>query len=72
VLLGALPLPPRRGGDAVSPEHQALLESDIPNIEGLANLEPLLGEKGILFVGLPLEIKDGNTRRCGRRPSSSR
>ncbi len=42
------------------PEHYAFLSRDIPNIEGLANLEELVGAEEIVFVGFPLKIKDGN------------
>ena len=42
------------------PEHIAFLSRDIPNIEGLVNLESLVGEEEIVFVGFPLKIEDGN------------
>ena len=48
------------GSENIFPEHYALLSRDIPNIEGLANLESLFGEEEIVFVGFPLKIKDGN------------
>ncbi len=50
----------RTGSENIFPEHYAFLSRDIPNIEGLANLESLLGEEEIVFVGFPLKIKDGN------------
>lgn len=43
-----------------APEHIAFLSRDIPNIEGLTNLESLVGEEHVVFVGFPLKIKDGN------------
>jgi kynurenine formamidase len=48
------------GSENIVPEHYAFLSRDIPNIEGLANLESLVGEEEIVFVGFPLKIKDGN------------
>jgi kynurenine formamidase len=48
------------GSENIAPEHYAFLSRDIPNIEGLANLESLVGEEEIVFVGFPLKIKDGN------------
>ena len=50
----------RTGSENIFPEHYAFLSRDIPNIEGLANLESLIGEEEIVFVGFPLKIKDGN------------
>jgi arylformamidase len=49
-----------RGSESILPEHIAFLSRDIPNIEGLVNLESLVGEEEIVFVGFPLKIKDGN------------
>lgn len=48
------------GSENLFPEHFAFLSRDIPNIEGLANLEDLVGAEDIVFVGFPLKIKDGN------------
>ena len=48
------------GSENIFPEHYAFLSRDISNIEGLANLEGLVGEEEIVFVGFPLKIKDGN------------
>ena len=44
---------------ALFPEHHALLSRDIPNIEGLTNLEALAGQKEFLFVGLPIKVEKG-------------
>jgi len=41
-------------------KHIAFLSGEIPNIEGLVNLERLAGEEEIVFVGFPLKIRDGN------------
>jgi kynurenine formamidase len=49
-----------KGSESILPEHIALLSRDIPNIEGLVNLESLAGEEEIVFVGFPLKIQDGN------------
>lgn len=49
-----------RGSERFLSEHHAFLSRDIPVIEGLVNVEPLLAERSIVFVGFPLKIKDGN------------
>lgn len=49
-----------RGVQGNRPEHYAFLSRGIPNIEGLVNLEALIGESEMLFVGAPLKIADGN------------
>jgi len=48
------------GSENICPEHIAFLSREIPNIEGLVNLESLVGEEEIMFVGFPLKIQDGN------------
>lgn len=48
------------GSERFFPEHYAFLSREIPVIEGLVNLEPLVDERRIVFVGFPLKIKDGN------------
>lgn len=48
-----------KGSDAITPEHYAFLSRDIPNIEGLVNLERIVDEEHVVFVGFPLKIKDG-------------
>ena len=48
------------GSNNVFPEHIAFLSREIPNVEGLVNLERLVGEEEIVFVGFPLKIQDGN------------
>ena len=54
------------------PEHHALLGRDIPNIEGLTNLEPLLGARNVVFVGFPLKIPAGQRRAAARRRAGLR
>lgn len=49
-----------KGSENIAPEHFAFLSREIPNIEGLVNLESLVGEEEIVFVGFPLKIQDGN------------
>lgn len=44
----------------IIPEHMAFLTREIPNIEGLTNLEALLGEPNVVFVGFPLKVKDSD------------
>lgn len=46
-------------GDAY-PEHSALLEEDIVVIEGLTNLEDVVGLPDIVFVGFPIKLEDAN------------
>jgi kynurenine formamidase len=53
----ALPL---KKGEDVYPEHFALLSQGVMNIEGLTNLATLIGERRVVFVGLPLKIEKGN------------
>jgi kynurenine formamidase len=48
------------GSENVLPEHYAFLSRDIPVIEGVVNLESLVSEENIVFVGFPLKIRDGN------------
>jgi kynurenine formamidase len=48
------------GSDEIVPEHMAFASRDIPNIEGLVNLESLLGEEEIVFVGFPLKFEGGD------------
>lgn len=42
------------------PIHHSFLSRGIPVYEQLFNVEKLLGEKNMLFVGAPLNIKDGD------------
>jgi kynurenine formamidase len=41
-------------------EHYALLSREIPNIEGLTNLEAIVEEEHVVFAGFPLKIENGN------------
>ena len=43
-----------------SPEHYAFLSKEIPNFEGLTNLEALLHESSFAFVGFPLKLEKGS------------
>ena len=47
-------------GEAPGAEHHALLSREVPNIEGLTNLEAIVDEQHVVFVGFPLKIEDGN------------
>jgi len=49
-----------KGSESVLPEHYALLSREIPVIEGLANLDAVVGEENAVFVGFPLKIHNGN------------
>lgn len=49
-----------RGSENFLPEHYAFLSRGIPAIEGLVNLERIVGEEKIIFAGFPLKIQDGN------------
>jgi kynurenine formamidase len=42
------------------PAHYALLSAGIPVYEQLVNIDKLLGKENMLFVGVPLNIKDGD------------
>jgi arylformamidase len=44
----------------VAPVHYAFLSRGIPVIEGLVNLEQVVGKKPVVFVGFPLKIADGD------------
>jgi len=44
----------------VAPVHYAFLNRGIPVIEGLGNLEQIVGKQSVLFVGFPLRIADGD------------
>lgn len=48
------------GSEHFMPEHFAFLSRDIPVVEGLVNLEAIVDERNVVFVGFPLKIKDGN------------
>lgn len=50
----------KTGSENILPEHYALLSRGIPNIEGLVNLENLVGEDDIVFVGFPLKFENGD------------
>jgi kynurenine formamidase len=50
----------KTGSENICPEHFAFLSRDIPNIEGLVNLESLIGEEEIVFVGFPLKFENGD------------
>ena len=50
----------KMGSENILPEHYAFASRDIPNIEGLVNLQSLVGEDEIVFVGFPLKFEDGD------------
>jgi len=50
----------KTGSENVFPEHYAFASRDVPSIEGLVNLESLVGEEEIVFVGFPLKFEDGD------------
>ena len=41
----------------VFPEHIAFLQQGIPLIEGLVNVEELIGKKHVVFIGFPLKLE---------------
>ena len=47
------------GSENYLPEHYALLSKNIVNIEGLVNLESIVDEEYVVFVGFPLKIENG-------------
>lgn len=40
-------------------EHTALLEKDVVVIEGLTNLDALVGLPDVVFVGFPIKLEGG-------------
>ena len=50
----------KTGSETIFSEHYAFASRDIPGIEGLVNLESLVGEEEIVFVGFPLKFEDGD------------
>jgi kynurenine formamidase len=50
----------KTGSEIIFSEHYAFASRDIPGIEGLVNLESLVGEEEIVFVGFPLKFEDGD------------
>ena len=50
----------KTGSENIVPEHYAFASRDVPSIEGLVNLESLVGEEEIVFVGFPLKFEDGD------------
>jgi arylformamidase len=49
-----------KGTKEMAPEHYAFASRDVPSIEGLVNLEKIVNEPQVVFIGFPLKIKDGN------------
>ncbi len=49
-----------KGTKEIAPEHYAFASRDVPSIEGLVNLEKIVNETQVVFIGFPLKIKDGN------------
>ena len=49
-----------KGNQAIGPEHYAFASRNVPSVEGLVNLERIVHEPRVVFVGFPLKIKDGN------------
>ena len=50
----------KTGSENIFPEHYAFASRDVPSIEGLVNLESLVGEEEIVFVGFPLKFENGD------------
>lgn len=48
------------GGEPMFEEHTALLEQEIVVIEGLSNLEALIGLTDVVFVGFPIKLEGGS------------
>ena len=46
-----------KGSENTLPEHYAFMSRAIPAIEGLVNVERLIGEENVIFVGFPLKLK---------------
>jgi kynurenine formamidase len=50
----------KTGSATIFAEHYAFASRDIPAIEGLVNLEQLVHEDEVVFVGFPLKFEDGD------------
>jgi len=48
-----------KGSEKLLPEHYAFMSRGIPAIEGLVNVERIVGEENVVFVGFPLKLKGG-------------
>ena len=48
-----------RGSENVFPEHYAFMSRGIPAIEALVNVEDIIGEEHVIFVGFPLKLEGG-------------
>ena len=48
-----------RGSENLLPEHYAFMSRGIPAIEALVDVERLVGEEHVVFVGFPLKLKGG-------------
>lgn len=60
ILNSAASHPSEPGPDGLFPEHTVLLSEDIVVIEGLTNLDSIVGKHDVVFAGFPIKIKDGN------------
>jgi len=49
-----------KGNDKLVPEHYAFASKNVPSIEGLVNLDKIVNEKNLVFIGFPLKIEKGN------------
>jgi kynurenine formamidase len=49
-----------KSSDDLMPEHLAFARKNVPSIEGLANLDKIVKEQNLVFIGFPLKIKKGN------------
>ena len=49
-----------KGYKALAPVHHAFLTRNIPVVEGLRNVNELVDESSVVFVGLPLRVEDGD------------
>ena len=47
------------GSENVFPEHYAFMSRGIPAIEALVNVEDIIGEEHVVFVGFPLKLEGG-------------
>jgi kynurenine formamidase len=50
----------KSGYEALAPAHHAFLSRGIPVFEELENLDELLSETDVVFVGFPLKIRNGD------------
>jgi arylformamidase len=60
IVNAAATYPAEPGPEGLWPEHTILLSHNIVVIEGLTNLDRIVGQREVVFAGFPIKVKDGN------------